>query len=360
MLARGPGHLASFILSLSLPTMEKANMKTATAVVIVLIIVLLFSWQYIGQEEKESPLEGDWTLAGYKAFAITGSVAADASAEESLTAHVSVDGDVVTYVDDEDTIKFYLVSDHQAVSVDYGYNVQMYLHGETLYMIAFYQAEVAGISALSVVVTAFSEDGSYDIDDDPFEFDGTMQSVVADVYNGNNAVLESKILTFAVNEEGFRAAYLTVDLEDTATEALGFVMGDPDAYTIFCMTVDGTVFNLTVEEGVITTVTGAAGSFDAVQYYVYDRDGYLADDIYGLGSDSVIYRTNGYAIPVNGYYEDGRLCEKRTDGSSSLFAVTSQCTDGYGFALVAGGSIVVNADGKLWLINCEQIPVPSS
>ncbi len=360
MLARGPGHLASFILSLSLPTMEKANMKTATAVVIVLIIVLLFSWQYIGQEEKESPLEGDWTLAGYKAFAITDIVAADASVEESFTAHVTVDGDVVTYVDDEDTVKFYAVSDHQAVSIDYGYNVQLYLHGETLYMVSFMQIEVAGVSAFSVVVMAFSEDGTYDIDDDPFEFDGTMQSVVAEVYNGNNAVVEEKILTFAVNEEGVRAAHLMVDLEDTATEALGFVMGDPDAYTIFCMTANGIVFNVTVEDGAIMTVTGATGSFDAVQYYVYDRDGYLADDIYGLSSSTVIYRTNGYEMPVNGFYEDGRLCEKRADGSSHLFAVTAQCTDGEGYALMSAGTILVNADGKLWMINCEQIPVPSS
>lgn len=332
-------------------------MKTAGAVVIVLIIVLLFSWQYIGQEDKESPLEGDWTLAGYKAFTITGTVAADASAEEATEISVSVDGDVVTVSDEEDTVKFYLISDHEAVAIDYGYNVQLYLHGEMLYMTFFMQAQVEGVSVFSVVVLAYSEDGTYDIDDDQFDFDGTMQSVIADVYNGNNAVLDNKILTFAVNEEGFRAAHMTVDVEGTTMEALGFVMGEPDSYTIFCMATDGTVFNVTVEEGIIMTVTGAVGSFDAVQYYVYDREGDLSDDIYGLSSDSVIYRVNGYEMPVNGFYEDGRLCEKRADGSSHLFAVTAQCTDGHGYALAAGGEIVVNAEGKLWLISCDQIPV---
>ncbi len=338
--------------------MEKANKKTAGAVVIVLIIVLLFSWQYIGQEEKESPLEGEWTLAGSNTYAIMGAVSADASEEEPFIAHVTVDGDVVTYSDNEDTLKFYAVSDHQAVSIDYGYNVQMYLHGGMLYMATFFQAEVGGITALSVVVLVFSEDGIYDIDDDQFGFDGTMDTVVAEVYNGNNAVIDDAIFTVSVVEEGYRAADLNVDVDGVTMEALGFVMGEPDSYTIFCMTLDGTVFNLTYEDDVIMTVTGAAGAFDAVQYYVYDRDGYLSYDIYGLSSDTVIYRTNGYEMPVNGFYEDGRLCEKKADGSSNLFAVTAQCTDGDGYAISSSGSIIVNADGKLWMINCEQIPIP--
>ncbi len=338
--------------------MDSSNKKTAGAVVIVLIIVLLFSWQYIGQEEKgSSPMEGEWTLASFKVFSIPGPDPTNASAMEAPAIDVSVDGDIVTVSDEEGAVKFCLVSDHHAVAIDYGYNDQLYLHGGMLYRAAFMQGEVMGVLFHTLVIKAYSQDGAYDSHDGMSVFDGTMQSIVAEVYNGDNAVLGSEIVTFAVNEEALRGARLMVDIGGTAAEALGFVMGEPDAYTIFCMTVDGTAFNLTVEDGAIMTFTGAAGSFDADQYYVYDRDGCLADDIYGLGSDTVIHRTDGYEMPVNAYYEDGRLCAKRADGSSSLFAVTAQCTDGCGYALVAGGSIVVNADGKLWLIDCDQIPV---
>ncbi len=334
--------------------MEKANMKTAGAVVVVLIIVLLFSWQYVGNGEKSS-MEGDWTLAGYKAMAMMGPVGAEETADEPTEINVSVSGDIATMTDGVDTVRFYLTSDHEAVSIDYGYNMQMYLHGEMLYVIAYMHTVVKESTFTSVIAMAYSHDGTYDIGDDQFDFDGSGQSVTAQAYNSSNAAVHDATITFYVNEEEFRAVHLVVDVDGILMETLGFIMGDPNAYTIFCMTSDGTVFNLTAKNNVITTVTGVDTVLGATQYYVYDRNGSLSKDIYGLNGKSAIFTAQGLEKPVNGFYEDGRLCDKKADGSTYLFAVTAQCVDGHGFALGPTGQIIVSAEGKLWQIDCHQL-----
>lgn len=354
MLARGSGHSTSFILMPSFRHMEKANMKTAGAVVIVLIIVLLFSWQYIGSEEEKSPMEGEWKYASSEVLTVSSSPVGSAGDANSQNVKVVRNGGIITMSDADTSLDFAIVSDYEAISVDHGYNVQLYLHAGTLFFVQFNLVEIGETSVLTLGAHIYTRDGAYDPDEDDFDLDGTEEGVTADVYNIDNAKAGSELVSFAIDTESCRLAKMSVSIDGAEKGAVGFVKGIDDRYTIFCMTVDGIVFNQTYEYGFITSVTGVDSTL-AVKYYVFDGDRYLAEDVYGLGKGTAIHYRDGHDITLDAHYDDGRLCSPRDDGSTYLFAVTAEGINGGGFALTPGDTVLVKVDGKLWVLDSGQI-----
>ncbi len=330
--------------------MDSSNKKMAGAVIIVLIIVLLFSWQYIGQgEEESSPMEGEWILADSEIMTTSSAPTGSDGNEADKKVNVVRNGGIVTMSDSEASLTFALVSDYEAIAVDYGYNAQLHLSGGTLYLVLFNQVEVDGTSVVATIVSAFTRDGSYDPDMDDFNLEDTAQGTTADVYNANNVKTGLELVSFEIDTERGRIVSMIVSIDGEERKALGFIKGDEDRYTIFCITVDGIVFNLTFEDGFLLSFTGVDGGYET-KYYVFDSAGRLKDDVYGLGQGTVIHYRDGTDVSFDTYYDGGRLC-CNSDGTEYLFAVSAEGIDGGAFALTPADSALVKVDGKLWMLN---------
>ena len=330
--------------------MDKNNKKTAGAVVIVLIIVLLFSWQYIGQEgEESSPMEGEWIVAD----SIFMSVAATAPLEYSVDyppENIHVEGDVLTMTSAGQSVEFAMVSDTEAVSMDYSLRCQLFLHGDILYMFMVNPASQEGDSGLISYVYVLTRDGLVTVDDGLPDMDGNAYGVVAEQYSENNALLEETAISFLVVDQDMTALKLAVSAGDVEDKALGFLKTDDTGrVAIFCLTTSGAVFNIVLDNGVVTALTGVDSSFSP-RYYVFDGQGILSEDTYGLGDGTVIRGSGGVEYTVDAFYEDGRLCQKRADGSSSVIGVQAPGAHGT-FAMVSASMAIVDVEGVLRMID---------
>ena len=330
--------------------MDSSNKKTAAAVVIVLIVVLLFSWQYIGQEEEESsPMEGEWIVAE----SISMSVAATAPLEYTVDyppENIRVEGDVLTMTGAGQSVEFAMVSDIEAVSMDYSLRCQLFLHGDVLYMFMVNPASSEEASGLISFVFVLTRDGLVTVDDDLPDMDGNAYGVVAELYNENNALLEETAISFLVEDQDMTALQLAVSAWDVEDKALGFLRTDGmGRVSIFCLTTSGAVFNIVLDNDVVTALTGVDSSFSP-RYYVFDGQGVLSEDTYGLGDGTVIRGSGGVEYTVDAFYEDGRLCQKRADGSSSVIGVQAPGAHG-AFAMVSASVAIVDVDGVLRMID---------
>ncbi len=329
--------------------MDKANKKTAGAVVIVLIIVLLFSWQYIGQEkEKESPMEGEWQVAETISMSVYVEAPIGYSAEfPPVNAHV--EGDILTLTSDGSSMKFAMVSDIEAVSMDYSEKLQLYLHNDTLYLFSAEQEEAEGIDGVMATVIVMTRDGLSSVDDDLPDMVGDAYAAIAGMYDDSNAFLQEIAVSVTVDDQDMAMLSLSVTTGDIKDKAIGLLKTDDKGKTVlFCITALGFVFDIVIEDDEVVALTGVDTSL-APTYYVFDGTGILSEDTYGLHSGTVIHRSEETSYDVDGFYEDGRLCEKRADGSSHVLGVQALGIGG-AFAMMSGFSAVVEIDGALWML----------
>lgn len=329
--------------------MEKSNMKTAGAVVIILIIALLFSWQYIGQEEKESPMEGEWLVAEV----ISMSVAAPELVGYNIDYYpidIHVDGDILTMTSHGQSLMFAMFSDIEAVSMDFSMKTQLFLHGDVLYLYAVDQEDVGSVSGLMSYVIVLTRDGLVSVDDDLPDMDGSAYGIVADMYNDNNMFIEETVITFAVEDQDMASLKLAFNVEDVEYKALGLLKTDDKGrVAIFCLTTSGAVFNIVFEDDIVIALTAVDRTFTP-GCYIFDRQGAMSEDTYGLGDGTVMYRSEELSYTLDAFYEDGRLCEKRADGSIHVFGLQALGLHG-AFAMMFGHTAMVDIDGSLWLID---------
>ncbi len=330
--------------------MDSSNKKTAGAVVIVLIIVLLFSWQYMGQEEKgtSSPMEGEWLVADMIQMQ-TATENITGYSTEFAPAEIHVEGDILTLTSDGTSLNFAMVSDTEAVSIDFSGKWQLYLHDGVLYSVTTNQKITEEASGVVSLITVLTRDGSLPADYSLPDMQDDAYTVIASLYNEGNTFLEETAVSFYVDGQNTVGLEMTISAWDVEDKALGFLKTDGNGMvTVFCITTSGAVYNMVIDDGEVVALTGIDSSYSP-RYYVFDGQGILSEDTYGLGDGTVISTTEGLVYTVDAFYEDGRLCVKTEEGNL-VFGVQALGVDG-AFAMMTGFSTIVDIDGSLWMLD---------
>ena len=330
--------------------MDKNNKKTAGAVVIVLIIVLLFSWQYMGQEEKgsSSPMEGEWLVADMIQMQ-TATENITGYSTDFAPAEIHVEGDILTMTSDGTSLNFAMVSDTEAVSMDFSGKWQLYLHDGVLYSVTTNQVITEEASGVVSVIVVMTRDGSLPADFSLPDMQDDAYTVIASLYNEGNTFLEEAAVSFYVDDQNAVGLEMSISAWDVEDKALGFLKTDGNGMvTVFCITTSGAVYNMVIDDGEVVALTGIDSSYSP-RYYVFDGQGILSEDTYGLGDDTMICTTEGLAYTVDAFYEDGRLCVKTEEGNL-IFGVQALGIDG-AFAMMTGFCTIVDIDGSLWMLD---------
>ncbi len=327
--------------------MEKGSKATTTIAVVVIAVLLLFSWQYIGDGSSDgrSPMEGTWTEAGTatKSVSDSGPVGSEST---DPTYEVTRDGKMLTMVHGSQSHQYVMVSDTEAVSMVTALSSQLYFHGSTLFLIEYASYNGPDMDSVSVTATMLTKDGETDESENLTSLKGLSFSVIADAFTSSGDSAPSLEVSVSVREQLYRTLSLKVSLEGLSMDGVGFCRTDGDRLSIFGATLEGMIFNAVID-GDDVTFTGKC-NYGGTRYLVNDPTGELKEDRMGFdrGTPVVI---GSHVIASDTEYARGIAIASK-DGQRTVMGFYVPSIGGSGYLMVEQWSAIVLHDGVLdWL-----------
>lgn len=326
--------------------MERGNKAIATAAVVVIAVLLLFSWQYIGNgngsDDGRSPMEGTWKEAGTasKYVSDSGPVGSDSA---DPTYEVTRDGKMLTMVHGSESHQYVMISDTEAVSMVVALSSQLYFHGSTLFLIEYASYNGPDLDSVSVSATMLTKDGESDESENLTSLKRMSFSVVADAFTSSGDSASSLEVSVTVQEQLYRTLSLKVTLEGLSMDGVGFCRTDGDRLSIFGATLEGLIFNAVID-GDVVTFTGMC-NYGGTKYLVNDPTGELKEDRIGFGKGvPVILGTHVLAQDTR---YDGGIAIADFEDRSKVIGFYIPSIGGQGYVMVEEWTAVVPVDGTL-------------
>lgn len=227
--------------------MNAKNVRTMAVTAVVIVICLLFSWVQYGDTQSEDrpgyTFDGTW----YPVYSYSSGGDLEVNVPESVEI-VSSDGTLtVGYLGY--TTEFRTMSDREAVSVEDGIRVQLYLEGDNLFLIQ----ESFEPSAIAYV--AMTRDSTATLPSDLVDLEGSSYDVTLRMTDGKEFQDTGAEATVTVDSHSFHVARMTIASGDTVSDAIGFVKSDGQR-TVVTGAISGPEgqgqFNMVVEDGQVS------------------------------------------------------------------------------------------------------------
>lgn len=299
--------------------MNPQNIRTMAVAAVVIVACLLYSWvQYDGPEAEGPTLEdadGTWTTL--YTYYTDGMSMDGVPGEFSLT---YLDGTVVMEAEGL-SLEFVEVSDREAVWTG-GYDTQIYLEGDILYLVSLGAGSGMGYMAMS-------RDGGVTLPSDAVDLTGLESAVVVITSDRDGAVGASYEGTLRVTSDSFHVARGTVSVGSSVLSFAGFVKTDGGRTVIagVCDSDAGSaLFGCVFEDGEVMFSTTACG-----------------DTLYAGGSPGASVESGDGPVTVDGIAMDLEV-------DSGLVAVSPG-------GIVLMGAVMWTLDGEIAVLSLGVVIV---
>ncbi len=322
--------------------------KLGAAATVAIVLVLLFSWQYLGQdEEAQSPMVGEWNTAAVISMNLThgGSLVTSSEQEQKAETTITQDGDYLILSSYASQQRFLLISDCEAISLDNPINCKLFYSDGSIFYTVYSAATVDNLDVLTLTVTVMTSDGMVDLEQDRPDIVGREFSAECGIYDGQGKVASSKI-SMVVKDQNFRAVGFDVTIGDQVRHGIGFFRDCEGKKIIDGCIDDATLISFTADgDDVIVTGVQKDGRF-----IIGDADGCLSEDILGVADKGVIYLAFGkFPRDVKIEYRDGLMFVSPPEPGMNI-AVYTPTLHGNGYFLSSSGAPIVLVDGNLTML----------
>ena len=328
--------------------MNPNGFKLGAAATVAIVLVLLFSWQYLGQdEEAQSPMVGEWDTAAVISINLTHGSPVVTSSGQGQQAEMTItqDGDYLTLSSYASQQRFLLISDCEAVSLDHPVDCRLFYSDGSIFYTVYSAAATDNIGVLTLTVTVMTSDGLVDLDQDRPDIINREFAAECGIYDDQGKVASSKI-GMVVKDQNFRAVEFDVTIDDQVRHGIGFFRDCEGKQIIDGCTDDGTLITFTADgDDIIVTGVQNDGRF-----IIGDADGCLSEDILGIADKSVIYLSLGkFPTDVMIEYRGGLMFVSPPEPGENI-AVYIPTLHGDGYFLSSSGAPIVLVDGNLTML----------
>ncbi len=322
--------------------------KLGAAATVAIVLVLLFSWQYYGQdEEAQSPMVGEWDTAAVISLNLTHGSSLVTSSEQEQKAEMTItqDGDYLTLSSYASQQRFLLISDCEAICLDNPAYCRLFYSDGSIFYTVYSAAITDNLDVLTLTVTVMTSNGLVDIDQDRVDIIGREFAVECGIYDDQGKVGTSKI-GMVVKDQNFRGVGFDVTIGDQVRHGIGFFRDCEGKQIIDGCIEDGTLITFTAD-GDDVIVTGVQKDN---RFIIGDADGCLSEDILGIADKSVIYLSLGkFPMDVKIEYRDGLMFVLPPEPGENI-AVYTPTLHGDGYFLSSSGAPIVLVDGNLTML----------
>ena len=322
--------------------------KLGAAATVAIVLVLLFSWQYLGQdEEAQSPMVGEWDTAAVISIDLTHGSSVVTSSEQEQKAEMTItqDGDYLILSSYASQQRFLLISDCEAISLDDPVDCRLFYSDGSIFYTVYSAAVEDNLDVLTLTVTVMTFNGLVDLDQDRSDIIDREFAAECGIYDDHGKVGSSRI-GMVVKDQIFRAVGFVVTIGDQLRHGIGFFRDCEGKQIIDGYIDDGTLITFTAD-GDDVIVTGVQNDD---RFIIGDEDGCLSEDILGIADKSVIYLALGkFPTDVEIEYRDGLMFVSPPEPGENI-AVYTPTLHGGGYFLFSSGAPIVLVDGNLTML----------